>query len=67
MPYSPRTWWKFAINSTLHHVREKNRRRTKSYMVQRVHDLLLYREAYMQQLQVGAYYLDYKYKVCFTF
>ena len=32
-------------------------------MVQRAHDLLLYKEAYTQQLRLGAYYVDSKFKV----
>ena len=32
-------------------------------MVQRAHDLVLYREAYTQQLRLGAYYVDSKLKV----
>ncbi len=46
-------------------MKEKNRRKTKEYLVQRARDMVLYKEAYMQQLIMGAGYIDYKYKVFF--
>ena len=61
--FSPKTWWKFAINSTVHFVKEKNKRVTKTYMIQRAKDIVLYKEAYMQQLRLGACYVDSRFKV----
>ena len=61
--FSAKKWWHFAIDSTLHFIREKAKRQTIKYIAQRAHDILLYREAYMQQLKVGSYYVESRHKV----
>ncbi|KAK3583966.1 hypothetical protein CHS0354_033760 [Potamilus streckersoni] len=47
---SPRDWWMYAISAKLHVIQEHEKRRTKSYLIQRVQDVLLYHKGYYLHL-----------------
>ncbi|EDV24211.1 uncharacterized protein TRIADDRAFT_57473 [Trichoplax adhaerens] len=47
---SARKWWQFAITVTLNDVRERLHRRSRSFVIKRVHSLLLYMNLYKQHL-----------------
>lgn len=48
--FSPSAWWKFAIDCHLRPIRERNERRTKGFILQRVTDIILYTKAYTEHL-----------------
>ena len=60
--YSATVWWKFAIEANLHCIREKNGKRTWSYLKQRVQDVNTYVKAYYEHLTMGIY-MDSELKV----
>ena len=43
-------WWKFAVDSHLHPLREKRRRRDKKFISQRCHDIKDYHDVYYKYL-----------------
>ncbi|KAL3882451.1 hypothetical protein ACJMK2_028789, partial [Sinanodonta woodiana] len=47
---SPKDWWMYAISAKLHVIQECEKRRTKSYLIQRVKDVLLYHKGYYLHL-----------------
>eukprot|EP00794_Sanderia_malayensis_P015340 gene15340-16917_t len=47
---SPSDWWRFAINCHIEPIRERNRRKTRDFIVQRVADILVYVRAYTEHL-----------------
>lgn len=51
--YSPSTWWRYAINATLHTIQEKRRKLTKEFMVQRVKSMCVYHRVYSSYLQTN--------------
>lgn len=44
-------WWKYAINATLHTIRERNRKLTKDFLVQRAKDVCAYHRVYARYLE----------------
>ena len=51
--FSASAWWLFAINSHLQPIHERNKRRTKSYMTERVKDIVTYSQVYTEHLTSG--------------
>ncbi|KAJ8315854.1 hypothetical protein KUTeg_008004 [Tegillarca granosa] len=62
---SPRKWWKFAINTNLHIIHEKQKKKTKEYMTERVKDVILYHKIYTQYLMTSI--LDSTMTVCLSY
>ncbi|KAL4233287.1 Vacuolar protein sorting-associated protein 13D [Mactra antiquata] len=44
-------WWQFAIQSKLHHIKDRNKRLTMSYITNRVTDVSIYIKIYSAQLK----------------
>ena len=47
---NPREWWKFAIDTKLREIRERNRRRSVKYTLKRAQQNVVYVMGYMQHL-----------------
>ena len=47
----PRTWWKYAGNATLHTIKERNKKLTKKFLVQRARDVCAYYRVYSNYLE----------------
>ena len=47
----PCTWWKYAGNATLHTIKERNKKLTKKFLVQRARDVCAYYRVYSNYLE----------------